>query len=80
MKVMTLGGGGGGKSCTMEAIKVVNLVLLNHSTDGVSCDTTWYFTTTMKCLSVNTSHIPLSDTNHNVKIDTTNLWEALVYT
>ena len=55
------------KTCTMEVIKVVNLVLLKQSTDGISCDTNWDFTTTMKYLRGNINHILFPETNHNVK-------------
>ena len=55
------------KYCTMSARKVVNSVLLNHSTDGVSCGKAFNHTITMKNLRGDISHIPFLYTNHNVK-------------
>ena len=51
----------------MAASKVGKAVLLNHSTDGVSCETTWNVTTTLNYLSGKINHISFPDTNHNVK-------------
>ena len=66
------------KYCTMSARKVVNSVLLNHSTYGVSCDKAFNFTIKMKYLRGDISHIPSLYTNHNVKKIATKLWEALL--
>ena len=38
------------KGCTMKSSKVRNAVLLNHSTNSVSCYTTCNFTTTINYL------------------------------
>ena len=47
--------------------KVVNEVLLNHPTDGLSFETSWNIYTIMKYLERNSNHISFPDTNHNVK-------------
>ena len=64
-------------ACNMSSIKVGNKVLLNHSTIGVSCETTWNFTTKMKYLRGNINHIQLLDMNHNVKILLPTCWRLL---
>ena len=38
------------KACASEAEKVGNILFLNHSTDGVLCETVWNIHTTMKYL------------------------------
>ena len=45
------------KDCTVEARNVGNSVMLDNSTDGVSCEATWNFTTTMKYLRGIINHI-----------------------
>ena len=58
--------------------KVVNEVILNHSTDGDSCGRTCNITTTMKYLRLNINYIYSPDTNQNVKNSSDNLWGDLV--
>ena len=55
------------KACTIASEKVGNLVLLNHSTDGLSRDAIWNIHTIMKYLKGRINHISFPDTNHNVK-------------
>ena len=42
-------------------------MILNHSTDGVSCETSLNIHNIMKYLEGNTNHFSFPDTNHNVK-------------
>ena len=44
------------KAHTLAAEKVGNSVLLNHSTDGLSCETSWNIHTIMKYLGGNSNH------------------------
>ena len=55
------------KACTLAADKVGNAVLLNHSTYGVSCETSWNIHTIMNYIEGNSNNISSPDTNHNVK-------------
>lgn len=44
-----------------------NAVVLNHSTDGVSCEVQWNFDTLKLFLQGKSNQLPLTDTNHNAK-------------
>ena len=49
------------KSYTIAAEKVGNTVLLNHSTDGVSCENIWNIHTIMKYFEGNSRFGPAQD-------------------
>ena len=55
------------KACTIAAEKVRYSVLLNHSTDGVSCETGLNIHTIIKYLEGNRNHLSFTNTNQNVK-------------
>ena len=55
------------KACVEAANSVVNSVILNHSTDGFSCDIECNLTTMINCLEGNSNQILFTDTNQNVK-------------
>ena len=55
------------KACEDAAKEIGNTVCLNHSTDGVSCETKWNLEQILGCLSCVTNILSLSDTNHNAK-------------
>ena len=47
--------------------KVGNAVLLNHSTDGVSCEVQWNLDQLKSFLQGKSNQLALTDTNHNAK-------------
>ena len=55
------------KACTLAADKVGNAVLLNHSTYGVSCETSWNIHTIIKYITGKKNHLSFPDTSHHVK-------------
>eukprot|EP00957_Ditylum_brightwellii_P047093 3575985-Ditylum_brightwellii.AAC.1 len=46
---------------------VGNAVLLNHPTDGVSCETNWNFATMIEYFESRSNQLSFHDINHNVK-------------
>ena len=55
------------KACEDAAKEIGNTVCLNHSTDGVSCETKWNLEQILGYLSGVTNILSLPDTNHNAK-------------
>ena len=55
------------EACTTAAKNDGNAVLLNESTDGVSCETKWNLSVALLYLDGKTNCASLPDTNHNVK-------------
>ena len=54
-------------ACVSAAASDHNAVVLNESTDGVSCETKWNYTQIIKYLGGETNVLSFPDTNHNVK-------------
>ena len=55
------------KACVEAAEEDGNVVVLNESTDGVSCETQWNYTQNIDYLNGKINQLAMTDTNHGIK-------------